>query len=47
MEDPKTVASLGMQGDIVLQEPAAFADRINAETQTRAGIIQREGIAID
>jgi tripartite-type tricarboxylate transporter receptor subunit TctC len=47
MEDPKTLAALGAQGDIVLQEPAAFADRIKAETLTWAGIIKREGIAID
>lgn len=46
-QDPKSRAVLGAQGEVVTVEPAAFAQRIQAEVDSWGAVIQREGLTLD
>lgn len=47
LDDSRVKTALGMQGDVVMQEPAAFAKRIEAEIPAWAAVIKTEAIALD
>ncbi|HRO60001.1 MAG TPA: tripartite tricarboxylate transporter substrate binding protein [Burkholderiaceae bacterium] len=47
LDDSKAKATLEMQGDVVMQDPASFAQRIEKEVADWGEVIEREGITLD
>lgn len=46
-KDPRAVATLSAQGELVMLEPASFSQRIEREVPEWGAIIQKEGISLD
>lgn len=47
MEDPKARAALSVQGNVIPEDPALFAQRISREIAAWGGVISRERLSLD
>lgn len=47
LSNPRAKAALGTQGEIAMQEPAAFAQRINREVAAWGALIKRENLTLN